>query len=295
MWGDDTFVTERSVDTLIKRLRRKIEDDAADPQLILTVWGTGYKFCRCLILSGTRASTGASRLASSRCSRAVLLAQGVVAPLAHGSRRRLVGANAGAAGDLGRGGPCRRRLTRNPELTLETVRPRRTSVISIGRSLVVMRDGRTMSNRPNSLPQGYVRSMQMRLRRGEPLNTADPRMVRATARAIEIEAVADRRPAFAPPDRDRPPDAWRGGRPERSDRGGPPEPGDGQGPRGSGPGGPARGSASAPITVAGTDAGYVVIPINAAARVRRASRARPDVDVGRPGPAGDWRGERGAA
>jgi two-component system OmpR family response regulator len=44
VWGDDTFVTERSVDTLIKRLRRKIEIDATDPQLILTVWGTGYKF-----------------------------------------------------------------------------------------------------------------------------------------------------------------------------------------------------------------------------------------------------------
>jgi DNA-binding response OmpR family regulator len=44
VWGDDTFVTERSVDTLVKRLRRKIETDAADPQLILTVWGTGYKF-----------------------------------------------------------------------------------------------------------------------------------------------------------------------------------------------------------------------------------------------------------
>jgi DNA-binding response OmpR family regulator len=44
VWGNDTFVTERSVDTLIKRLRRKIEVDATDPQLILTVWGTGYKF-----------------------------------------------------------------------------------------------------------------------------------------------------------------------------------------------------------------------------------------------------------
>jgi len=44
VWGNDTFVTERSVDTLIKRLRRKIEADATDPQLILTVWGTGYKF-----------------------------------------------------------------------------------------------------------------------------------------------------------------------------------------------------------------------------------------------------------
>ena len=44
VWGNDTFVTERSVDTLIKRLRRKIETEATDPQMILTVWGTGYKF-----------------------------------------------------------------------------------------------------------------------------------------------------------------------------------------------------------------------------------------------------------
>jgi DNA-binding response OmpR family regulator len=44
VWGDDTFVTERSVDTLVKRLRKKIEGEATDPQLILTVWGTGYKF-----------------------------------------------------------------------------------------------------------------------------------------------------------------------------------------------------------------------------------------------------------
>jgi two-component system OmpR family response regulator/two-component system alkaline phosphatase synthesis response regulator PhoP len=44
VWGGDTYVTERNVDTIIKRLRRKLEDDAADPRLILTVWGAGYKF-----------------------------------------------------------------------------------------------------------------------------------------------------------------------------------------------------------------------------------------------------------
>ena len=43
VWKDQTFVTIRSVDTLVKRLRRKIEDDARDPSVILTVWGTGYK------------------------------------------------------------------------------------------------------------------------------------------------------------------------------------------------------------------------------------------------------------
>ena len=44
VWGEDTFITERSVDTLVKRVRRKIEADAATPEFILTVWGTGYKF-----------------------------------------------------------------------------------------------------------------------------------------------------------------------------------------------------------------------------------------------------------
>ena len=44
MWGDDTYITERSVDTLMKRLRRKLEPDPAEPRLLLTVWGTGYKF-----------------------------------------------------------------------------------------------------------------------------------------------------------------------------------------------------------------------------------------------------------
>ena len=43
VWKDDTFVTERSVDTLVKRLRKKIERDPAEPAVILTVWGTGYK------------------------------------------------------------------------------------------------------------------------------------------------------------------------------------------------------------------------------------------------------------
>jgi DNA-binding response OmpR family regulator len=44
VWGNDTHITERSVDTLVKRVRRKIDDDAAEPRFILTVWGTGHKF-----------------------------------------------------------------------------------------------------------------------------------------------------------------------------------------------------------------------------------------------------------
>ncbi|OFW06625.1 MAG: hypothetical protein A3H96_13260 [Acidobacteria bacterium RIFCSPLOWO2_02_FULL_67_36] len=44
VWGNETHITERSVDTLVKRVRKKIEVDAAEPRFILTVWGTGYKF-----------------------------------------------------------------------------------------------------------------------------------------------------------------------------------------------------------------------------------------------------------
>ena len=43
VWRDDTFVTVRSVDTLVKRVRKKIEDDPAEPAVIMTVWGAGYK------------------------------------------------------------------------------------------------------------------------------------------------------------------------------------------------------------------------------------------------------------
>ena len=44
VWGEDTHITVRSVDTLVKRLRRKLEADQANPKFILTVWGSGYKF-----------------------------------------------------------------------------------------------------------------------------------------------------------------------------------------------------------------------------------------------------------
>jgi two-component system OmpR family response regulator/two-component system alkaline phosphatase synthesis response regulator PhoP len=43
VWKDQTFVTVRSVDTLVKRLRKKIETIPGEPATILTVWGAGYK------------------------------------------------------------------------------------------------------------------------------------------------------------------------------------------------------------------------------------------------------------
>ena len=42
-WKENTFVTVRSVDTLVKRLRRKVEANPSSPEVILTVWGAGYK------------------------------------------------------------------------------------------------------------------------------------------------------------------------------------------------------------------------------------------------------------
>jgi two-component system OmpR family response regulator len=44
VWHNDVFVTDRGVDTLVKRLRRKVEKDPGQPTRIITVWGAGYKF-----------------------------------------------------------------------------------------------------------------------------------------------------------------------------------------------------------------------------------------------------------
>jgi DNA-binding response OmpR family regulator len=44
VWHQEVFVTDRGVDTLVKRLRRKIETDPAQPRRVITVWGAGYKF-----------------------------------------------------------------------------------------------------------------------------------------------------------------------------------------------------------------------------------------------------------
>lgn len=44
LWGNDFFGDERVVDTHIRRLRKKIEPDPANPNFIKTVIGVGYKF-----------------------------------------------------------------------------------------------------------------------------------------------------------------------------------------------------------------------------------------------------------
>jgi len=44
VWGQDTFVEPRTVDVHVRRLRQRIERDDANPELIVTVRGVGYKF-----------------------------------------------------------------------------------------------------------------------------------------------------------------------------------------------------------------------------------------------------------
>jgi two-component system, OmpR family, alkaline phosphatase synthesis response regulator PhoP len=44
VWGGETFVTPRTVDVHIRRLRKALEKDDSKPKWILTVRGVGYKF-----------------------------------------------------------------------------------------------------------------------------------------------------------------------------------------------------------------------------------------------------------
>ncbi|MBD3163208.1 MAG: response regulator [Candidatus Eisenbacteria bacterium] len=43
VWGQDRVVDTRSIDSLVSRLRKKIERDANRPRYLQTVWGTGYR------------------------------------------------------------------------------------------------------------------------------------------------------------------------------------------------------------------------------------------------------------
>jgi phosphate regulon transcriptional regulator PhoB len=44
VWGGETYVTPRTVDVHIRRLRKAIEKDDSKPRWILTLRGVGYKF-----------------------------------------------------------------------------------------------------------------------------------------------------------------------------------------------------------------------------------------------------------
>jgi two-component system alkaline phosphatase synthesis response regulator PhoP len=44
VWGYGAFVMTRTVDSHVAELRRKLEDDPANPRHIVTVWKVGYRF-----------------------------------------------------------------------------------------------------------------------------------------------------------------------------------------------------------------------------------------------------------
>jgi len=44
VWGSDRVVDDRSIDSLISRVRRKLERDPSNPSYLQTVWGAGYRF-----------------------------------------------------------------------------------------------------------------------------------------------------------------------------------------------------------------------------------------------------------
>lgn len=46
VWGDARFVTPRSVDVYVRRIREKMEDDAEAPRYLKTMRGAGYRFDR---------------------------------------------------------------------------------------------------------------------------------------------------------------------------------------------------------------------------------------------------------
>lgn len=79
VWGDTQFITPRSVDACIRRIREKIEPDRTKPTLLKTIRGVGYRLdaiaawqsesnpdCNC---SACRTKTGAVRLPTANASR----------------------------------------------------------------------------------------------------------------------------------------------------------------------------------------------------------------------------------
>lgn len=45
VWEEEYVFDDNTIMALIRRLRKKIEDNSANPQYIQTVWGLGYRFC----------------------------------------------------------------------------------------------------------------------------------------------------------------------------------------------------------------------------------------------------------
>ena len=44
IWGDSAYRDPRGIDVHVRHLREKLEERPAEPELILTVRGVGYRF-----------------------------------------------------------------------------------------------------------------------------------------------------------------------------------------------------------------------------------------------------------
>ena len=44
VWGSDRVIDDRSIDSLVSRVRHKLERDPSKPVYVQTVWGAGYRF-----------------------------------------------------------------------------------------------------------------------------------------------------------------------------------------------------------------------------------------------------------
>ena len=120
------------MDTLVKRLRRKIEPDPDEPRFILTVWGTGYKFCRCLIAVWYRSLYWRIAFGFVALLAAMLVAQGAcslwLTDASSAVLRSGPAAGDGVASELSAGAGRRRRTSRS------TTHVRAGSATSINRS-----------------------------------------------------------------------------------------------------------------------------------------------------------------
>jgi DNA-binding response OmpR family regulator len=59
IWGKESFPTNRTVDNYIVKLRQKIEEDPKHPEVLLSVYGKGYKLAEEAVVA-ERARTNSS-------------------------------------------------------------------------------------------------------------------------------------------------------------------------------------------------------------------------------------------
>lgn len=176
----------------------------------------------------------------------LLLAQGLVLMWL---TDRIVGISSSSPQQLAQtvAGELSTAIAANPQLRLDSYVREEYGHIYRG-FLVVMRDGRTVTNRPNTLPPWFPRQVQGRVRRGLPLTGFDPR---------DDDQRDGRRGGGRRPDRgpgDGPPDG--GGR-----MGGPPPPGGPPPDGGRSPDGE-RFAESAPIIIGDSELGIVAVPVS---------------------------------